>query len=200
MDDGPGPAPAHRPGAGASDAGPGTGRQPDAAPGTGGQPELAARIGADVIDLVVLVLAYLVVSFAVGALAAATGAAERLVDADTVTRTDVGFVALNTAVNLVVQLAYWGFVEGRDGRSLGKRLTGLRVVRTDGEPVGRAGAVERKLPFYAPMALIWVPYASVVAFPAMLLAMAAGVVTYVRDHPAQRGFHDRWADTLVVAD
>lgn len=55
------------------------------------------------------------------------------------------------ALHDVFYLSVWvltaliGFVEGGCGRSLGKALLGLRVIRLDGEPVGLPGAATRAL-------------------------------------------------------
>lgn len=168
---------------------------------TGGSPPptptLSARLGADVIDLSLLAVSYLVVSFAIGAVAVGFGVSEGLVQ-DIRTARGVAIVAVNIGANLAVQLGYWAYVEGGDGRSFGKRLTGLRVVHTDGTAIGPGTAVRRKLPFYAPITLGWIPVVSQVAFLLMLLVMAGGLASYVADRPTLRGFHDRWAATKVI--
>ena len=160
-------------------------------------PTLSARLGADVIDLFLLAFAYIAVSFAVAAAAIQFGVAEGFRDPE-LRGAGTAMVAVNIAVNLVLQLGYWAVVEGWDGRSLGKRLTGLRVVRSDGTPIGWRTAVTRKVPFYAPFVAGWVPVISRLVFPVMLLLMAAGLASYVADRPHLRGFHDRLASTRVV--
>lgn len=160
-------------------------------------PTLSARLGADVIDLFLLAFMYVAVSFAVAAVAIQFGLAEGFRDAE-LRGAGTAMVAASIVVNLVFQVGYWAVVEGRSGRSIGKRLTGLRVVRSDGTPIGWRAAVTRKVPFYAPFLLGWVPVVGRVVFLAMLLLMAAGLATYVADRPHLRGFHDRWADTKVI--
>ena len=60
------------------------------------------------------------------------------------------------AVGLVTA-AYYGLLEGRWGRSLGKQICGLKVVTRQGEPVGVARAMLRALLFTAPY---WLMFAS----------------------------------------
>ncbi|MBW3562815.1 MAG: RDD family protein [Actinobacteria bacterium] len=160
-------------------------------------PTLSARLGADVIDLFLLAFTYVAVSFAVAAVAIQFGFAEGFRDTE-LRGAGTAMVAANIAVNVVFQLGYWAVVEGRGGSSLGKRLTGLRVVRSDGTPIGWRTAVARKVPFYAPFVLGWVPVISRSVFLVMLLLMAAGLASYVADRPHLRGFHDRLASTRVV--
>ena len=60
------------------------------------------------------------------------------------------------AVGLVTA-AYYGLLEGRWGRSLGKQICGLKVVTRRGEPVGVARATLRAILFTAPY---WLMFAS----------------------------------------
>ncbi len=85
---------------------------------------------------------------------------------------------------------------GLTGRTLGKSLQHLKVVRTNGRPLGFGGAISRYglllvvtffLSFFLPFGPLG---AAIVLF---------GVVMWTRN-PNQQGLHDRFAKTIVVAD
>ncbi|MEZ5117265.1 MAG: RDD family protein [Candidatus Nanopelagicales bacterium] len=103
----------------------------------------------------------------------------------------------------VVAAAYsWGFV-GLSGRTPGRRLLRVRVVRgSDGVRPGLGRAVLRWLPVGGVWLLAWglgwyVPYVGT----ALLLAALAAVTSPVWDRRGRlRGWPDRLAGTLVLAD
>ncbi len=87
---------------------------------------------------------------------------------------------VETAVGFVYLTACWSFLGG--GQTLGMRLFGLRVVSTDGSPIGLGAAIMR-----------WV---GIVISAALLLL---GLVWIAVD-PRKQGWHDKLAGTVVVRD
>ncbi len=114
-------------------------------------------------------------------------------------------------VGLAISMAYSGILQSRfgDGRTLGKRLLGLRVVRLDGTLM----SLDRSLVRYALMGLLVyqgaVAYALVGLLPFLPLApvqtvvggiatvLFLGCVVVVPFHPLKRGLHDLLAGTIV---
>ena len=151
------------------------------------------RLGADLLDAVVL--------FAVGWMLSLPlrGVFERL-----------GERAV--FVGLAISMAYTGVLQSRfgDGRTLGKKLLGLRVVRVDGTLM----SLDRSLVRYALMGLLVyqgaVAYALVGLLPFLTLAsvqtvvggvasvLFLGCVVVVPFHPLKRGLHDLLAGTIVM--
>lgn len=157
---------------------------------------VARRLTADVIDGFLLAMLFVTVTYAValGREALVTGSiTAEVIPPSPSTR----MVALNLLVNVVVSLAYWGLVEGRDGRSVGKRLVEIRVERVDGERISRLDTIVRKLPFYLPLLAAWVPGIGGWFVVAAGVAMLAGFVSYVLDD-RHRGLHDRLGRTIVI--
>ena len=70
-----------------------------------------------------------------------------------------------------------------DGQSFGKRLIGIRVVRTDGRPIDYQTALLRH----------------VVGYPLSVLCLMLGAFWALWD-PKQQGWHDKLAKTIVVKD
>jgi uncharacterized RDD family membrane protein YckC len=115
-------------------------------------------------------------------------------------------------VGLAISMAYTGILQSRfgDGRTLGKRLLGLRVVRLDGTLM----SLDRSLVRYALMGLLVyqgaVAYALVGLLPFLGLAsvqtvvggiasvLFLGCVVVVPFHPLKRGLHDLLAGTIVI--
>ena len=115
-------------------------------------------------------------------------------------------------VGLAISMAYTGILQSRfgDGRTLGKRLLGLRVVRLDGSLM----SLDRSLVRYALMGLLVyqgaVAYALVGLLPfldfASVQTVVGGVATVlflgcvlvVPFHPLKRGLHDLLAGTIVI--
>jgi uncharacterized RDD family membrane protein YckC len=84
-------------------------------------------------------------------------------------------------MTLLVVLAYFTFFEGREGRSLGKRVFGLRVVRADGAPITYREAAIRNL---------------VKVFPPLLLLDTLFMLVFFFDQ--KQRVSDRLAETIVV--
>jgi uncharacterized RDD family membrane protein YckC len=115
-------------------------------------------------------------------------------------------------IGLAISMAYTGVLQSRfgGGRTLGKRLLGLRVVRLDGTLL----SLDRSLVRYALMGLLvyqgavayavaavlpFVPLAWVqTAFAGIAGALFVGCVLVVPFHPLKRGLHDILAGTIVV--
>jgi len=84
---------------------------------------------------------------------------------------------------LLVWVGWYVVPEAVWGRTPGKWVAGIRVVRTDGGDVSASAAVVRNL-------------TKVVGGPS-LLSILAGVV-FIADSRDNQRLGDRWADTLVV--
>jgi uncharacterized RDD family membrane protein YckC len=126
--------------------------------------------------------------------------------------TTKGMGAFTAALCLLVGLfAYQAYLAATEGRSIGKRIVGLRVVRSDDRPVDFLHGVLLRSWLFGAIALAVAaistrPFATGAFFAKVLtfwpMATGAGVValavaTLSRDHD-HRGAHDRVADTKVV--
>lgn len=89
--------------------------------------------------------------------------------------------ALIALASAVVVMGYFTWFEGHEGRSLGKRALGLRVIRIDGQPMGYREAFIRNLAKLQPFVLI-------LDVVVMLLAF----------NKEKQRVSDRIADTIVV--
>ncbi len=87
---------------------------------------------------------------------------------------------VETAVGFVYLTTCWSFLGG--GQTLGMRLFGLRVVGTDGTPIGLGAAIVR-----------WVGI--VISAVMLLLGLA-----WIAVDPRKQGWHDKLAGTVVVRD
>jgi uncharacterized RDD family membrane protein YckC len=115
-------------------------------------------------------------------------------------------------VGLAISMAYTGILQSRfgGGRTLGKKLLGLRVVRLDGTLM----SLDRSLVRYALMGLL--VYQGAVAYALVGLlrfldvtsvqtvvsgvatVLFLGCVVVVPFHPLKRGLHDLLAGTIVI--
>ena len=99
--------------------------------------------------------------------------------------------AFPTIANLLVNLGYlaalgfmfwnWGYRCVQEGQSIGQRLVGIKIVRTDGLSLGYRTIALRHL----------------IGYPVSLLCGGLGFLWMVID-PKQRGWHDKLAGTLIV--
>jgi uncharacterized RDD family membrane protein YckC len=88
-------------------------------------------------------------------------------------------------------------VEGTTGASPGKHVTGLEVRRLDGDAVGLVTAARRR-PWGWLLPLQFVgPVPNALATTVALATVLAMLVSVERSDD-RRGFHDRWAATVVV--
>jgi uncharacterized RDD family membrane protein YckC len=115
-------------------------------------------------------------------------------------------------VGLALSLLYTGVLQSRfgGGRTLGKKILGLKVVRPDGTLL----SLDRSLVRYGLMGLLVyqgaVSYAVVAVLPFLRLewlqtvlggvavALFLGCVLVVPFHPLKRGLHDLLAGTIVI--
>jgi uncharacterized RDD family membrane protein YckC len=148
------------------------------------------RILAELVDLVVtfvvtLVFAVVVLA-AVGGLGAAAGGGGVADALGLVGLLVVGLVALAVSFgySVVLELVW-------DGRTVGKRLTGIRVVETDGTPPGLVPVAVRNLPAVAAGL-----FGALLVYPIILPVGLAAIFLSDED---QRVF-DVFAGTLVVRD
>lgn len=77
----------------------------------------------------------------------------------------VGLQALIAVASAVVVLGYFTWFEANEGRSLGKRALGLRVLRLDGRPMTHREALIRNLAKLQPFVLILDTLIMLLAFP-----------------------------------
>lgn len=163
-----------------------TGGRTDAAPAAASR-TVARRVGAFLVDvvgiqLIITSMVLMAVSLGVDLLTADEPRARPI---------RRGLSLLGTAL----VLGYFVVMEAMSGRTVGKRLLGLRVVSPDGSPISWRAATVRRLPFVIGN-LLPGPAGAVliVALPALAL------LTVVSDTTGGRGYHDRWAGTQVVRD
>ena len=110
----------------------------------GGQPPYAGwglRLGALLLDVLILVIPIVIVGVVLGAVIGGDGTAGE----------DEGAAAglIITVLSVVLPYLYYGATMGRqgdkNGQSIGKQVVGIRVVREDGNPVGFLWAMLREL-------------------------------------------------------
>lgn len=92
-----------------------------------------------------------------------------------------GLVLLFNLVRTLVSWAYYSYLTGRYGATLGKKLLGLRVVSEDLQPITYGTAIVREI-------------------PAKLLSALACMLGYiwVGFDTRKQGWHDKIAGTLVI--
>lgn len=142
---------------------------------------VGARVGAYIIDC-------LLVNITLAVIAAVSGLLP--ISAEGLGQTQAYAASV---VSATVTLAYFAAAETMFGRTVGKRLLRCRVVTADDGQVTLRAALVRRVPFLAGL---------LIPLLGPLLAFAvplAALVTAIQDGPAGRGFHDRLADTKVVA-
>ena len=181
----PGPVPV-----GQSWAGPGTGpvlyngpanySQP-VAPGALRLASTNSRCGARAIDWVIWFFIWL---FALGTLGNISGSDES---------TYLEILLTGTFTTLVV-VAYEVVCVALMGATVGKLITGLRVVRTDGSSPDFVAASKRMLMF-AGLSIA----ATAMYFPFVIMAVLGGVgFHHINTNPMRQTFWDRHADTIVI--
>jgi uncharacterized RDD family membrane protein YckC len=97
-------------------------------------------------------------------------------------------------LGFVIGFLYLAIPSAITGRTLGKRLQRLKVVRENGAPLGPTGALLR----YG--LLVGVTFGlSFILGPLAAAIVIIGVTMWMRN-PNMQGLHDRWTHTIVVAD
>lgn len=147
-----------------------------------GMPPLAdsgRRTLARIIDLIIIgVIAWL--------LTWALHVNEYAMNADQI---EVGRSLGQSAVGLVLYLAYDTFMTARSGRTLGKKWLGMRVANlSDGSTPSVATSLARA-------AVLWIPFWFCCA--CLWLAVCGGWSFF--DRPYKQGLHDKAAKTVVVS-
>jgi uncharacterized RDD family membrane protein YckC len=154
-----------------------------------------SRIGAALLDVLVLLVPYVVIAFLF------LEKRDDITSCDQITaslKTCVGsgdnfYVATDGRVlawqvlNVLLGVAYFVFFQGRTGWTVGKRAVGVRVVDGDGGVCGLKRAFIRYLPFLVP-ALIPV-VGALIALVEFILILA---------HPRHQRMGDIFAKTFVV--
>lgn len=166
--------------------------------GAGRIADLGRRLVADLIDLVVLGAVMLIVLGLTLTARFGTGFASGTPPRATGGVLTVGLALTVVAAGLIVHLAYWVLLEGSGGQSLGKILMRVRAVHEDGGPISFRAAFKRRVVFYLPWLVQWVPTVGSLAFFVQLGLMLGALLTYLGDAPRHQGFHDKYAHTLVV--
>lgn len=133
---------------------------------------VGARIGAHLLDLVGVALLWFAVAFVV------TIAVPMLTQP---------VVVMTWAMFVPLWLAYFVVPTAVSGKTLGKLLLGLRVVRADGNGAPGAGKALGRYAVLLVMSSFWY-------LPAILCALMMG------NDPWNRGWHDQAAGVMVVRD
>ena len=121
-----------------------------------------------VIDIIVFYVLILIVAFIVGA-AFATSISDGEVGGA------LGFAFVTYLLVFVIFFAYYTFLEGSKGKTLGKMITKTKVIREDGEPMTFGKAFLRTL-------CRLVPFEFISAFL------------------GQKMWHDQWTNTITIKD
>ena len=145
------------------------------APGLGGR---GARFGAAVIDTLIQLAAYFALAFTLFS---------SLMPTSTTTGSIVGMFALQIVASFVLFIVIHGYLLATQGQTVGKKLLGLRIVRSNGE---RASVVRLVGLRYF---LGWI--IAVVPFVGMIYALVDCLMIFRESHKC---IHDNIADTIVV--
>lgn len=160
---------------------------------SGPQPAgIGLRIGAYIIDAILVGI----VNFVIGLVVAIPFAAGDATSAMPLMNTGGSFL-FSFIVGLIgaaITLAYFGLLEGNDGQTLGKKLLNIRAIKADGSGLEISDAVKRRIPFVIG-SLIPIPFLGGFIGFAIIIAI---LVTAASDQPWNRGLHDKWADTMVI--
>jgi len=92
-------------------------------------------------------------------------------------------LAAGYAATLGLLILNWIYLCGNHGQTVGKRVIGIRIIRTNGLPLDYRAAALRHLAGY----------------PLSFLCFGLGILWSLWD-AKQQGWHDKLADTLVVKD
>lgn len=161
------------------------------APGGHGAPAgLGERFLARLIDGVVLLVVSLVIGVVLGGGLVATGGA----DTDGLNAA----ASLASLLGVVVNFAYYGFLDSTQGGTLGKKALKLRVVAPDGTSNVSFVESAKRNAFFALGLLGLVPFLGLIG---NLLSLAAVIVIAVQisqDTARRQGWHDRFAGGTQV--
>lgn len=85
-----------------------------------------------------------------------------------------------------------------EGRSFGKRLMGLKVIKVDGGRVDFGVSIMRNLPIVAGSIVALIPLLGWFLAPIVSLALLALEIFLIVTDSKGRRFGDRWAETVVI--
>lgn len=156
----------------------------DALP-TGTQPAtVGKRVGAYIIDMILLTVVFVFVGVLVGLGSGPVPATPEAISA--------GQSYMYSVITAALTLAYFMLLEASSGQTLAKRMLRIKVTMADGSPVTLEAAFKRRVLFVI---------GSVIPLVGGLISFAvplAALITAIQDDPDSQGFHDRWATTRVV--
>jgi uncharacterized RDD family membrane protein YckC len=105
-----------------------------------------------------------------------------------------GYLIGGVFIAFGIGLLYLAIPSAKTGRTLGKKLQHLKVLREDGSPLGWSGALTR---YGLPVLATFLLYFLMREFAAVIVLF--GVTMWMRNGNMQ-GLHDRIAHTVVVSD
>ena len=157
------------------------------------------RIGAKVIDVVIILAAYLVIAIAGTAVMLSTS------DTDAFTTSfggglggpDLLFGLVVGLIVLLVDFIYNVVLVARFGGTPGKLMLGLRIIPANGTPIGTAVAFKRWTPILGLSLLGLVPYVAFLANVGRFVLVVANLIMILTDE-RRRDVYDRVADTYVI--
>lgn len=135
------------------------------------------RLGARIIDGLVMLIPVLVVSAIFGGASVSVGG-----EAD-------GAAILASLVGVAITFAYFVYMESNKGATVGKKALGMTVHDASGGAITTEQSAKRNAYMFL----------GVVPFIGGLLSLAAaiGIAITVNSDPEGQGFHDKWAGALV---
>lgn len=140
------------------------------------------RVGAYIIDVIGISVIALVILIPIGVGSALAGAGFA----------GGGFSYVGNIVWSAIVLAYFMLMEANGGQTLAKKLLGIKAVMADGRPVDMQAAFKRNL---------WWVVGNLIPYVGGLVGLGIviyALVTTAQDQPLHRGFHDKFADTMVI--
>ncbi|XSG74339.1 RDD family protein [Herpetosiphon llansteffanensis] len=163
-----------------------------------------ARLGAYILDVLVLIIPLVIVSVVTGGGLSASFSLTGPRSAST-----IGMLIIGNLLNMIVTYGYFIYFHGTTGQTLGKKVLNIRVIRRNNQAMDFVAAAKRvALP--AGVAILQLLVAmlsfgdSLTAFGlASLVNLAAGIgmlLNYLWPlwDPQKQALHDKIADTLVV--
>lgn len=157
----------------------------DPVPAGGTRPaNVGKRVGAYIIDMILLTVVFVIVGVIVGLGSGAVPATPEAVSP--------GQSYMYSVITAALTLAYFVMLEASSGQTLAKRMLRIKVVMADGSPVTLEAAFKRRVLFVI---------GSVIPLIGALISFGvplAALITAIQDEPDNQGFHDRWATTRVI--
>ena len=143
-----------------------------------------SRLGAFVIDMLVLLVIYFILNKTLG-----SGSTDITAE---VNSQDTMVAGILLGIMFIYLVGFWSW----RGQTLGKRLVGARIVKADGS---RAGVIRLFVRFLVFMVYFIVLYlASAYVAPALAIFLAFLIVLSVGIMARKRGIHDIVAGTVVI--